>query len=60
LSEPINSSDFENVLEQRGIKYVTQENWVKINEAEVSAGEKLGKPRLKLTTREEMLNILQM
>ncbi len=58
LSEAKNSSDFEAVLMQRGIKYVNQQDWGKINDAEVAAGEQLGKPRLKITSREEMLNLL--
>jgi hypothetical protein len=45
-------------LKQRGIKYVNQQDWGKINDAEVAAGEQLGKPRLKITSREEMLNLL--
>jgi ferredoxin--NADP+ reductase len=58
LGEPKDPSDFEAVLKQRGIKYVNQRDWTKINDAEVTAGEQLGKPRLKITSREEMLNLL--
>ena len=58
LSEPKDSSNFENLLRQRGIKYVNQKDWSTINDAEVAAGEQLGKPRLKITSREEMLNLL--
>lgn len=60
LKDPINSSDFESVLKQRGIRFVTQQDWIKINQAEVSAGEKLGKPRLKISSRQEMLDLLEM
>ena len=58
LSEPKDPSNFENLLRQRGIKYVNQKDWSTINDAEVAAGEQLGKPRLKITSREEMLNLL--
>lgn len=38
---------------------VTQELWQKINEAEVAAGEPLGKPRKKSVTREELMKHIQ-
>lgn len=38
-------------------KIVTQPIWEKINSAEVSAGETLGKPRLKAVSREELLSL---
>ncbi len=38
-------------------KIVTQPIWEKINSAEVSAGEPLGKPRLKAVSREELLSL---
>ena len=60
LKDPKNTSDFELVLRQRGIRFVGQQDWIKINQAEVSAGEKLGKPRLKITSRQEMFNLLEM
>jgi ferredoxin--NADP+ reductase len=36
-------------------KIVTQSHWQRINEAEISAGEKLGKPRRKFVRRDELL-----
>ena len=36
-------------------RYVSYEDWMKIDEAEVTAGGKLGRPRLKFTTIEDML-----
>ena len=60
LKDPINSSDFESVLKQRSIRYVSQQDWIKINQAEISAGEKLGKPRLKITSRQEIIDLLKM
>ena len=38
-------------------KIVTQPIWEKINSAEISAGEALGKPRLKAVSREELLSL---
>ena len=38
-------------------KIVTQPIWEKINQAEVTAGEALGKPRLKAVSREELLGL---
>ena len=42
---------------QLDAKVVTQPIWEKINEAEVAAGEPLGKPRLKAVSREELLSL---
>jgi ferredoxin--NADP+ reductase len=39
------------------VKIVTQPIWERINQAEVSAGEPLGKPRLKAVSREELLSL---
>jgi ferredoxin--NADP+ reductase len=38
-------------------KIVTQPIWERINQAEVTAGEPLGKPRLKAVSREELLSL---
>jgi ferredoxin--NADP+ reductase len=38
-------------------KVVTQLHWQSINEAEIAAGEPLGKPRKKAVSREELLNL---
>jgi ferredoxin--NADP+ reductase len=54
LQSPKNAGDIADLLTHQVV--VTQENWQKINEAEVSAGEPYGKPRKKLVTREELLN----
>ena len=42
---------------QLDAKIVTQPIWEKINNAEISAGEPLGKPRLKAVSREELLSL---
>jgi ferredoxin--NADP+ reductase len=38
-------------------KIVTQPIWERINQAEISAGEPLGKPRIKAISREELLSL---
>jgi ferredoxin--NADP+ reductase len=43
------------LLEERGITVVMHEGWRAIDEAERSAGEKLGRPRVKLCTWDELL-----
>jgi ferredoxin--NADP+ reductase len=43
------------LLEERGVRPVTQPGWVAIDEAERAAGEKLGRPRVKLCTWDALL-----
>jgi len=43
------------LLAERGIHPVSQEGWRAIDEAERAAGEKLGRPRVKLCTWDELL-----
>lgn len=43
------------LLAQRGVRYVTFAGWKNIDQVEVAAGKKLGKPREKLTTIAELL-----
>uniref|UniRef100_A0A8D3D088 NADPH:adrenodoxin oxidoreductase, mitochondrial n=1 Tax=Scophthalmus maximus TaxID=52904 RepID=A0A8D3D088_SCOMX len=45
------------LLEERGVKPVTFSDWEKINHAEMRKGEAVGKPREKLLTVEEMLQV---
>ena len=54
LKSPKNAGDISELLTHQVV--VTQENWQKINEAEVAAGEPYGKPRKKSVTREDLLN----
>lgn len=49
--------ELSNLLSSRGVVHLSQGQWEKINAAEVSAGEVVGKPRLKFTKREEMLGL---
>jgi ferredoxin/flavodoxin---NADP+ reductase len=53
LKNPKNAGDISELLNHRVV--VSQEQWQKINEVEVTAGELLGKPRKKSVTREELL-----
>jgi ferredoxin--NADP+ reductase len=53
LKSPKNTGDVSELITHQVV--VTQEHWQKINEAEVTAGESLGKPRRKSIAREELL-----
>ena len=53
LHAPKNAGDISELLSHQLV--VTQEHWQKINEAEVSAGEAKGKPRVKSVERVELL-----
>ena len=53
LKEPKNLGDIFELLDNQVV--INQDHWQKINEAEVSAGEAKGKPRVKSVTREQLL-----
>ena len=53
LKSPKSAGDISELLTHQVV--VSQEQWQKINEAEVAAGEPQGKPRKKSVTREELL-----
>ena len=55
LKDPKNSGDVTDVITHN--KVVTQKHWEAINEAEVAAGEPLGKPRRKAVDRTELLRL---
>ena len=55
LGAPKNSGDITDVITHN--KVVTQQHWQAINEAEVAAGEPLGKPRRKAVDRAELLKL---
>ena len=46
------------LLESRGTRYVTYEDWMKIDAEEIARGEAQGRPRVKITEVEEMLAVL--
>jgi ferredoxin--NADP+ reductase len=48
----------EDLLSDRGVRYVTFEDWQAIDEAEVGRGEPHGRPRVKFVRIEEMLESL--
>lgn len=50
--------DVAELLKQKGVKYVTFADWQKINEAELARGKQAARPRVKLTTLEQMLGAL--
>ncbi len=53
LKDPKNLEDISELLDNQVV--INQDHWQKINEAEVSAGEAKGKPRVKSVTREQLL-----
>jgi ferredoxin--NADP+ reductase len=55
LGTPKDSGDITDVITHN--KVVTQQHWQAINEAEVAAGEPLGKPRRKAVDRAELLKL---
>ncbi len=55
LTAPKNTGDIAELLTHQIV--VTQEHWQRINEAEIAAGEPLGKPRKKQVVREELLKL---
>ena len=55
LASPKGTGDVTDVITHN--KVVTQMHWQSINEAEIAAGEPLGKPRRKAVTREELLKL---
>jgi ferredoxin--NADP+ reductase len=46
-------------LKERGVKVIEQSGWMKINEFELSQGLLQGRPRVKVTDVDEMLEIAQ-
>jgi ferredoxin--NADP+ reductase len=48
----------EDLLTERGVRYVTFDDWQAIDEAEVGRGEPHGRPRVKFVRVEEMLDAL--
>ena len=55
LGTPKNSGDVTDLITHNHV--VTQQHWQAINEAEIAAGEPLGKPRRKAVAREELLKL---
>jgi ferredoxin--NADP+ reductase len=55
LKSPKNAGDISDVITHNRV--VTQSHWQSINEAEIAAGEPVGKPRRKAVVREELLKL---
>lgn len=55
LKSPKNAGDISDVITHNRV--VTQNHWQAINEAEIAAGEPMGKPRRKAVVREELLKL---
>jgi ferredoxin--NADP+ reductase len=55
MKSPKNAGDIADLLTNQVV--VDQSAWQKINEAEVAAGEPLGKPRKKSLVRQELLKL---
>ena len=55
LKSPKNAGDISQLLTSQTV--INQSTWQKINEAEVAAGEPLGKPRKKAILRKELLHL---
>lgn len=47
-----------NLLNERGVRFVTYDEWLVLDEMEVARGKELGRPRLKFTEPSEMIRIL--
>jgi ferredoxin--NADP+ reductase len=58
LNEPADPSrdSLERLLTERAPEHVTYEGWEAIDQAEKEAGEPHGRPRVKLTTTEDLLD----
>ncbi len=46
------------LLESRGVRYVSYDDWMKIDAHETEMGEKQGRPRVKLTALEDFFKVL--
>ena len=55
LKEAKNAGDISNLIPED--KVISQSHWEAINAAEVAAGEPLGKPRLKMVSKNELIRI---
>jgi ferredoxin--NADP+ reductase len=56
LTAPKSNGDIINLLPENH-RTISQQKWMKINEAEIAAGEPVGKPRIKEVSREKLLGL---
>jgi len=61
IQDPINGGlgAVPDLLRARGVRFVSFDDWKYLNEMEVQAGKKVGKPREKMTTVTEMISALE-
>ncbi|RME57456.1 MAG: hypothetical protein D6790_13255, partial [Caldilineae bacterium] len=52
-------SAIEELLQSRGVEYIRFEDWKLIDELEVKRGQEQGRPRVKFTSVEEMLEAVR-
>ncbi len=48
----------QSLLEERNVRFVTSDEWHRIDEVELNKGKAQGRPRVKLASRDEMLRVL--
>ncbi|MDX1583999.1 MAG: NADP oxidoreductase, partial [Thermoanaerobaculia bacterium] len=53
------SGDVQELLRERGVRFVSYEEWARLDEHEIEAGRPHGRPRVKLSRVEEMLERLK-
>ena len=56
MTAPKSNGDIINLLPENH-RTISQEKWMKINEAEIAGGEPVGKPRIKEVSREKLLGL---
>lgn len=59
LAEQPSPQAVEEMLQQRNIDYVTMQDWQRLDKLETEAGLEYGRPRVKITSVDEMLEALQ-
>lgn len=52
------SSEIEKTLDQRSVRYITYQDWMKIDAEEIQRGKALGRPRVKITELDQILAVL--
>lgn len=58
LNADANKADVVDLLDQRNVGYVSLADWQRISDAELSKGESEGRPRVKVTSMDEVAQIL--
>ncbi len=54
-----NNTAIETILSEKNIKFITYSDWKQIDEYEIKQGEKVGKPREKLTSITKIMEVLK-